>query len=72
MTMTLTISEVAEGPRARIEGSTAPIVQLSPSTTAAPPLSVSQTQYIDLDRGIVAGELSKMEEFLEYLKALYR
>jgi hypothetical protein len=68
MTMTVTISQVAEGPRARVQESTAPIVETSASTT----VRESQTQYIDVGHGAVAGELSKMEEILEYLKALYR
>jgi hypothetical protein len=67
-----THSQAAIGPRLRIDRGTIPVstdVSSKPTGGDVEP----ETQYVDVsERTIVAGELSKIEQILEYLKALYR
>lgn len=72
-TMTRTMSQATEGPRLHVEGGT---IDVLPAPHHGGTGYWSQTQYISVgaapERLVVAGELSKMEEILDYLKALYR
>jgi hypothetical protein len=71
MTVTRNISQAAQGPRIRITGG--PIADVSDESLisdGAPP--ETHYVYVEHNRTVVVDELSKMEQILEYLKALYR
>ena len=75
MTTMHTLSQANQGPRIRIERGTVEVLMNSSSEPlAGRDAQPEKTQYVDIgsERTVIVGELSKMEQILEYLKALYR
>jgi len=71
----MSMTKAAEGPAIRVERGTVPILATPTSRSRREERQdEADTQYIDVvgDRTRVVVELSKMEQILEYLKALYR